>query len=83
MLKKQTKRALSCQTRLQNNMEHLGLSCSVADVTFSPSRLQSDSVNVKLSAKSLELISLPDLLAIVENAINLSKVAALMQKSTM
>ena len=34
---------------------------------------------IELSAESLELIFLADLLAIVENAINLLKVAALMQ----
>ena len=39
--------------------------------------MQSDSVNVELSAESLELITLADLLAILENAINLSKVPAL------
>ena len=52
----------------------------INDVVLSPSGMQSDYVNVELSAKSLELISLADLLAILENAINLSKVAALMQK---
>lgn len=64
--------------------EQKGWFCSsVADlsnVIFSPSCLQDETVNVNLSEQSVELITLADVLAILENAINLAKVALTMHK---
>ena len=53
---------------------------NISSIAFNPSSFEKELLNVSQCEESSQLISLADAFAIMENALNLSKVAVTMQK---